>query len=408
MKFKNFFKQQRSIIIVSLGMGILYLIRGSFLPYFFPIYEHLTKLNYAQISLVMSFFLIMQAIVSPIGGNLIDQFNSRSISLLSVIAFFSGFYILLDTPSFLFCIFSIILIGASLITLKNTLCVSIIDNSELINLRKVVSIRLTVMNVGSYIGNLVAIILIAWFGEREHIYFLLIMILLLGYLSLLPKRNKPKYSKINLMAAWKNKAFIAEAIMIFAIILPDGCWGTIIPKYIIDTYHSNFPLPLIYGVSVITMLLCSYALNSFLSTSLNKLGFKLTGYKWLALCLFLLGLLLFTFAINKIALIFAVFFIILGEIIITPCYDELSKKFSDSNIGAGSYYGILGFFDGFGRVVGAVIALFLYGYMQKEMMLPWYWGSVVCIFLCIIFFSYFISKYLAIICSPHRNDLTPL
>jgi hypothetical protein len=52
----------------------------------------------------------------------------------------------------------------------------------------------------------------------------------------------------------RNKAFLADGLRLFSIYVPYGCWGTIIPKYVIDLYGSEEPVRYIYLISLCTLL----------------------------------------------------------------------------------------------------------------------------------------------------------
>ena len=49
------------IWLVCTGIGLLFLARGAFQPYVFPIFEHLGGLSYAQIALLVNGYLMTRA-----------------------------------------------------------------------------------------------------------------------------------------------------------------------------------------------------------------------------------------------------------------------------------------------------------------------------------------------------------
>lgn len=402
MKTQIVLKEFKTALIVCLGMGLLYFVRGSYLPYFFPVYQDLTPLNYDQISLLLIFFFAVQTVIPPfIGGLHTSKHRAKILSFGSILILLFGFAILLLKPSFLGALLSVLLIGSAIISLKNILYTLMLEGVKGHYLRKMAAIRTTVMNVGSFLGNISTLGLLAFLGTRLHIFFIIFILCVFGGLIFLNFTKKDKTDvtfvqkkKIDFIGPWKNKSFIAETILLFAIIIPDGCWGTIIPKYLIDLYQSNQLLAFIYGISLTTILLFSYPLNSWLSKKLSENSFQLSRLKWLALILFLTGLSLFSFSYNKIILGFAVLLVILAEIIIIPCYDETVKKHAGEPSQIGSYYGVLNLFDGSARIIGATISLTLYGFIKETELLGSFWILVVGIFSVILLFASLISHLL--------------
>lgn len=403
-----------------LGISILYFIRGAYLPYFFPLYEHLSTLNYNQISVLMSSFLFIQAIIPPIIGSLhTSRKIAWHIAFLCLIFFLAGLVTLFFQPNFIFCFFSALMIGFALIALKNILCVIMVEEIDSNHLRTAVAIRTTGMNIGSFIGNISALTIIGYFGSTAHLIFLLLGVCLLSSLVYESMSTHNQSPSLNIFPTiplhqqaitffkqfiqkstepWKNKLFIKETIILFAIVTPDGCWGTIIPKYLIDLYHSNDPLAFIYTISLITILLFSYSLNGWISHYAYKKGWTLNNLKWIAWVLFLIGLFCFSFSRSTFFLGLAVFLIILAEIVITPCFDEAAKKHAKNTTIIGAYYGVLNLFDGLARIIGASISLFLYGYLKGTWTFAYFWPLVgltfiIILFACVIVASRISARY---------------
>lgn len=408
------------IAVACIGMGLLYLVRGSFLPYFYPLYENLTSFSYSQIALLLNVFILSQAIASPVLGIIIDKIQPKKIAVIGVLCFFLGFVTILFEHSFFLNIFAALFLGIGLMAIKNSLSVDAIRNAQEKFIRKAVAIRSMFINAGSFTGNLCAFGIIAIYGAKLHIIFLISVIVVIGYLILkkmkagafIANTAKANFSsKLHAyLATWKNREFVADAILMFAVIMPDGCWGTIIPKYIIDTYHSNHPIVIMYATSLTTFIVCSYMVNSFISAKFQHHKNYISICRGIGLCVFIAGILIYTFSASLLFLCVAVFVFILGEIVTTPCYDEISKKHAGAdNAQVGSYFGVLGLFDGLARVVGSAIAFTIYGFLRTTPYRSYLWVSLAIIFVLVSVVLYGIAQWLL---SRSRNikiaETTPL
>lgn len=168
----------------------------------------------------------------------------------------------------------------------------------------------------------------------------------------------------------------------FAIVLPYGCWGTIIPKYVIDTYHSNEKVWLVYLTSVTTTIIGAHFLAVYLSAKLYRRGFKWEWWSMVSILFYCAGLLLLIFASHPALLVLAIATFICGEVLMTPCFDETAKKHSTPE-GMGTCMGLLHLIDGFGRMIGSAFALAVYGMMRNSSWRDYYWPLVVTSFLVV-------------------------
>ena len=78
----------------------------------------------------------------------------------------------------------------------------------------------------------------------------------------------------------------------------------------------------------------------------------------------------------------AIVIFICGEVLMTPCFDETAKKHS-GEAGMGKTMGLLHLVDGLGRMLGAALALAVYGWMRNSSYQNFYWPLVVGIFLTV-------------------------
>ena len=165
-------------------------------------------------------------------------------------------------------------------------------------------------------------------------------------------------------------------------VLPYGCWGTIIPKYVIDQCGSTKPVWIISLTSVCTTIIGAHFLAVYLSAKLYRRGFKWEWWSMTSVIFYCTGLLLLLFANNPIMLPVAIVIFICGEVLMTPCFDETAKKHS-GEAGMGKTMGLLHLVDGLGRMLGAAFALAVYGWMRNSSYQNFYWPFVVGIFLVV-------------------------
>lgn len=57
-----------AIWLVSVGIGLLFLARGAFQPYIFPLFENLGGLSYARIALLLNGYVLAQSVCAPVAG----------------------------------------------------------------------------------------------------------------------------------------------------------------------------------------------------------------------------------------------------------------------------------------------------------------------------------------------------
>src|SRR5437763_206061 len=168
-----------AIWLVCVGIGLLFLARGAFQPYAFPLFEHLGRLSYAKIALIINGYVLAQSVCAP------------------------------RAPA-----------------------------------------------------------------------------------------HENAWGAGSLRALCHNRGFLADALRRFAMVLPYGCWGTIIPKYVIDQYHSNGQVWVVYLTSLCTTVIGAHFLAVYLSAKLYRRGFKWEWWSMTSVLLYCVGLLLLMFARN--------------------------------------------------------------------------------------------------------------
>ena len=179
----------------------------------------------------------------------------------------------------------------------------------------------------------------------------------------------------------RNRGFLADSLRRFAMVLPYGCWGTIIPKYVIDQYQSK-TVWIVSLTSVCTTVIGAHFLAVYLSAMLYRRGFKWEWWSMVSVILYCIGLLLLMFASHPVMLPIAIAIFICGEVLMTPCFDETAKKHS-AEAGMGTCMGLLHLVDGAGRMLGSAFALAVYGWMRTSTRASLYWPVVVGVFLIV-------------------------
>ena len=87
----------RTVWIACLGIGLLFMARGAFVPYFFPIFEHLTDLSYGEISLLLNLYVFSQSVCAPLAGLFTDRTSVRTAVVTSIALGVLGFVVMLHT-----------------------------------------------------------------------------------------------------------------------------------------------------------------------------------------------------------------------------------------------------------------------------------------------------------------------
>src|SRR5438270_7623368 len=89
-----------AIWLVCVGIGLLFLARGAFQPYIFPLFEHLGGLSYAQIALLLNGYVLAQSVCAPIAGWYTDRTSVRIALATSILFGLSSFLLISTNPGF--------------------------------------------------------------------------------------------------------------------------------------------------------------------------------------------------------------------------------------------------------------------------------------------------------------------
>jgi MFS family permease len=376
-----------AIWLVCVGIGLLFLARGAFQPYIFPLFEDLGGLSYARIALLLNGYVLAQSICAPLAGWYTDRTSVRVALTTSIVFGLFSFLLISTSPGFLVSAIAVFAAGLAFVLGKISLNTILVLHSSAETLRRSVAKRATLLNLGSFFGNSIAYQVTAHLGYRAHALLLGVLYLPLAIgLAARPAPRSCAREKTWGMASLKtlchNRGFVADALRRFALVLPYGCWGTVIPKYVIDQYHSNRPVWIISLTSVCTTIIGAHFLAVYLSAKLYRRGFKWEWWSMTSVLLYCTGLILLMFSARPVMLPFAIVIFICGEVLMTPCFDETAKKHS-TDAGMGTCMGLLHLVDGLGRMLGAAFSLAVYGWMRNSPQRGFYWPVVVSIFLCV-------------------------
>ena len=376
-----------AIWLVCVGIGLLFLARGAFQPYIFPLFEHLGGLSYGQIAGLLNGYVLAQSVCAPVAGWFTDRTSVRVALSTSIVFGLSSFLLISTSPGFVLSAVAVFAAGLAFVLGKIALNTILVLHSDADTLRRSVAKRATLLNLGSFFGNSLAYQMTAIVGYKAHAVLLGLLYLPLSIGLAAPPAPaaataKKDWGIAGLKTLFKNRSFMADSLRRFAMVLPYGCWGTIIPKYVIDQHHSNKPVWIVALTSLCTTIVGAHFLAIYVSDKLYRRGFKWEWWSLVSVVLYCTGLSLLAFATNPIMLPVAIVIFICGEVVMTPCFDETAKKHS-GDAGMGTCLGLLHLVDGFGRMLGAAFALAVYGWMRESSQARFYWAVVVGTFLVV-------------------------
>ncbi|XYI00021.1 MFS transporter [Sorangium sp. So ce1128] len=374
-----------SIAPCVVGSGLLFMGRGGLLPFFFVIYQHLTSLSYGEIALLLNTFVFVQAVGAPLVGIYVDNSSGRRLAASALLVSAGTLGLLLTANAFLPHLSAVALLGIVLVTGRIAANKALLARSSATRLRQAISLRATLMNIGSFSGNMLATQIAAWAGYGAQVVFCIatmsvVWLFFLAQPDLLRSPGKRDQLTLrDIFAALRHRAFTADLLLLLVGLVPLGCWGTIIPKFIVDHYGGDRMISLAYATSMITVISFTYLFNYVLVERFHRLGMTPRDWPVVTLVLCGAGMLIFGLGTNRRALIGGTFVFILGEITITPCLDEAVKRHADE-ARRGTYYGVMQMADGLGRLVGSSLSLFVYGILRSGPHVGAYWPLMVAIF----------------------------
>ncbi|NEJ02593.1 MFS transporter [Rhizobium leguminosarum] len=359
------------------------------MPYFFPLYEGMSELDYASIAVLLNIYLAANSIGSPFVGVIIDRLAPKHAALLAIAINALTFLIALFAPFFWSLAVSVAFLGATFTMGRVAFNKILIGASTDETLRRSVSIRAMLMTGGSFLGNIVAAFL-ADRGDATAQLAFVYAILLLGWVVSLKGSGLVQVSAKDGPPFWtllpnavKNRRFMLDLGRLFTALLPYGCWGTIIPKFVFDEFHDVSLLPIMYACSTVTIVGLTYVFNQGAAVWLHDRGFPKTAWPYLAAALFIVGLISIACASNVILLCLGAIAFGLGEVVFTPCMDEAVKRNSSKET-SGTYIGLVQLTEGGARLLGSVFSLTIYGLFAAGSLAHLLWTTIITAFVCAI------------------------
>lgn len=376
-----------AIWLVCVGIGLLFMARGAFLPYAYPLFQNLEHFRYAQIALLVNGYVMAQSVCAPLAGWYADRTSVRFALATSIVFGLVSFLLISIKPGFTVSVVAVFLAGLAFILGKIALNTILVLQSSAELLRRSVAKRATLLNLGSFCGNSIAYEMTTHVGYSAHAVLLglLYLPLAIGLGAKQPPakhQHKKTWGVESVKSLCKNRGFLGDSLRRFALVLPYGCWGTIIPKYVIDQFHSTEKVWIVYLTSLCTTVIGAHFLAVHVSAMLYRRGFKWEWWSMVSVLLYCAGLLLLIVVKTPLMLPVAIIVFICGEVLMTPCFDETAKKHSDEKEMA-TCMGLLHLVDGAGRLIGSIFALGVYGWMRNSKYQGLYWPVVVAAFLVV-------------------------
>ena len=145
-----------AIWLVCVGIGLLFLARGAFQPYIFPLFEDLGGLSYARIALLLNGYVLAQSVCAPLAGWFTDRTSVRVALTASIVFGMSSFLLISTSPGFLISAIAVFAAGLAFVLGKIALNTILVVHSSPDILRRSVAKRATLLNLGSFFGNSIA------------------------------------------------------------------------------------------------------------------------------------------------------------------------------------------------------------------------------------------------------------
>src|SRR5882757_3429732 len=90
-----------AIWLVCVGIGLLFLARGAFQPYIFPLFENLGGFSYGKIASLLNGYVLAQSVCAPLAGWYTDRTSVRIALSTSIVFGLSSFLLISISPGFL-------------------------------------------------------------------------------------------------------------------------------------------------------------------------------------------------------------------------------------------------------------------------------------------------------------------
>src|SRR5436305_519023 len=139
-----------AIWLVCVGIGLLFLARGAFQPYIFPLFENLGGMSYAQIALLLNGYVLAQSMCAPLAGWYTDGTSVRIALATSIVFGLGSFLVISTSPGFAISVIAVFFAGLAFVLGKIALNAILVLHSSPDILRRSVAKRATLLNLGSF------------------------------------------------------------------------------------------------------------------------------------------------------------------------------------------------------------------------------------------------------------------
>src|SRR5579862_2661736 len=137
-----------AVWLVCVGIGLLFLARGAFQPYVFPLFEHLGGFSYARIALLLNSYVLAQSMCAPLAGWYTDRTSTRFALSTSIVCGLCSFLLIASKPGFAISAIAVFVAGLAFVLAKIALNTILVLRSSAEMLRRSVAKRATLLNLG--------------------------------------------------------------------------------------------------------------------------------------------------------------------------------------------------------------------------------------------------------------------
>ncbi|MBR0798167.1 MFS transporter [Bradyrhizobium jicamae] len=379
----------------AISSGLIFMARGALLPYFFVVFHDIGNFTYGKIALLLNVFVIAQSACAVLAGGAVERSTARTASLVLLAIYLGVFACFYLARSPMALSIALAALGAAFAAARVLFNRRIIATQDRTGMRQTISLRAVLMTSGSLCGNLAAAYILSALGWKSFIAFLFCLFAASVVLFGVGTRKKPDEATNqsapggSIIEALGNGDFYHDILRLVPPLILYGNWGTIIPKYISDSVNDIHIIACLYTATAISALFLTFGFNGYLFKRFDQTFLKIDRYPGLATTFFTLGLLLMTLTETWTLIVIGGVVFIVGEIIIVPYLDEISRKHGGAS--AGSYIGLVMAAEGAMRSIGMVIGTLSYGYLSDNGARSWSFVAVIAVALGLATLIHFIG-----------------
>src|SRR2546430_334952 len=110
-----------AVWLVAVSIGLLFLARGAFQPYIFPLFDHLGGFSYAQTAVLLNGYVLAQSVCAPLAGWYTDRMSVRGALATSIVAGLASFLVISAKPGYLMATLAVFVAGLAFVLAKISL-----------------------------------------------------------------------------------------------------------------------------------------------------------------------------------------------------------------------------------------------------------------------------------------------